>query len=108
PVRDSATLSRDLVKREARLSVQHEEDVAQLIGEREHAKGMYDALNAEVGSGLSLIGPNGALPDGLQRALLALTARPALSRPLFGVLTSVLNLARALTRPFEALLRRPR
>jgi glycosyltransferase involved in cell wall biosynthesis len=108
PVRDSATLSRDLVKREARLSVQHEEEVAQLIGEREHAKGMYDALNAEVGSGLSLIGPNGALPDGLQRALLALTARPALSRPLFGVLTSVLNLARAFTRPFKALLRRPR
>ncbi len=38
PVRDSATLSRDLVKREARLSVQHELEVAQLVGEREHAK----------------------------------------------------------------------
>ncbi len=83
PVRDSATLSRDLVAREARLSVQHEEEVAQLLGEREHAKGMYDALNAEVGSGLSLIGPHGALPEDVQRALLALSARPSLSRPLF-------------------------
>jgi glycosyltransferase involved in cell wall biosynthesis len=108
PVRDSATLSRDLVKREARLSVQHEEEVAQLIGEREHAKRMYDALNAEVGFGLGLIGPNGALPEGLQRALLAISARPALSRPLFGALGRVFVLARAITRPFRVLLRRSR
>jgi glycosyltransferase involved in cell wall biosynthesis len=106
PVRDSATLSRDLVEREARLSVQHEEEVAQLIGEREHAKGMYDELNAEVGSGLSLIGPNGALPDSVQRMLLALTARPALSRPLFAAITSVFVLVRACTRPIARLLRR--
>jgi glycosyltransferase involved in cell wall biosynthesis len=108
PVRSSATLSRDLVKREARLSVQHEEEVAQLIGEREHAKGMYDALNAEVGFGLSLIGPNGTLPEGVQRALLALSARPALSRPLFAAITSVLILVRAFARPFATLLRRGR
>ncbi|HTA35140.1 MAG TPA: glycosyltransferase [Solirubrobacteraceae bacterium] len=106
PVRDSATLSCDLVKREARLSVQHEEQVAQLIGEREHAKGMYDALNAEVGAGLSLIGPNGALPESVQRALLALTARPALSRPLFAAVTGVFVLVRACTRPIASLLRR--
>ena len=37
----------------------------------------------------SLIGPNGALPEDLQRALLALSARPALSRPLFGALARV-------------------
>jgi glycosyltransferase involved in cell wall biosynthesis len=108
PVRDSATLSRDLVTREARLSVQHEEEVAQLLGEREHAKGMYDALNAEVGFGLSLIGPNGALPESVQRALLALSARPALSRPLFGAIASVFVLVRAFARPFAALLRRAR
>ncbi len=107
PVRDSATLSRDLVKREARLSVQHEEEVARLVGEREHAKGMYDALNAEVGFGLSLIGPNGALPEGVQRALLALTARPALSRPLFAVVSGVFVLMRALSRPIRRLARRP-
>ncbi len=106
PVRDAATLSRDLIAREARLSVQHVEEVARLIGEREHAKGMYDALNAEVGSGLSLIGPNGALPDSVQRALLALAARPSLSRPLFAAITGVFALVRACTRPIARLRRR--
>ncbi len=108
PVRDSATLSRDLVTREVRLSVQHEEEVAQLLGEREHAKGMYDALNAEVGFGLGLIGPNGALPESVQRALLALTTRPALSRPLFGAIGGVFMLMRTLARSFRSPLRRPR
>jgi glycosyltransferase involved in cell wall biosynthesis len=108
PVRDSATLSRDLVKREARLSVQHDAEVAQLVGEREHAQQMYDALNAEVGSGLALIGPNGALPDPIQRALLALTARPALSRPLFGALAGVYSAVRAFVRPIRGLLGPPR
>ncbi|MHB8234164.1 MAG: glycosyltransferase [Solirubrobacteraceae bacterium] len=106
PVREAATLSRDLSKREARLSVQHEVEVRQLVSEREHAQGMYDALNAEVGSGLALIGPNGALPDSMQRALLALTARPALSRPLFAAVTGVYGAVRALTRPIRGLLRR--
>jgi glycosyltransferase involved in cell wall biosynthesis len=106
PVRDSATLSRDLVTREARLSVQHVEQVAQLIGEREHAKAMYDALNAEVGFGLGLIGPRGALPEDVQRALLALSARPALSRPLFALATRVFTFARACARPIAGLLRR--
>jgi glycosyltransferase involved in cell wall biosynthesis len=108
PVRDAATLSRDLVKREARLSVQHEDDAARLLREREHAQRMYDALNAEVGSGLSLIGPNGALPEGVQRALLALVARPALSRPLFASLASVFAVARAFARPILNLLDRLR
>ncbi|HWG08551.1 MAG TPA: glycosyltransferase [Solirubrobacteraceae bacterium] len=108
PVRDSATLSRDLVKREARLSIQHEEEVAQLVGEREHAQRMYDALNAEVGFGLSLIGPHGALPETVQRALLALSARPALSRPLFAAVASVFAVMRAFSRPIRMLLRRPR
>lgn len=108
PVRDSATLSRDLVRREARLSVQHEVEVHELVGEREHAKRMYDELNAEVGTGLALIGPNGALPDSVQRALLALAARPALSRPLFSVLSGVYELARAFSRPVRTLLRRSR
>jgi hypothetical protein len=106
PVRDSATLSRDLVKREARLSVQHDAEVSQLVGEREHAQRMYDELNAEVGSGLALIGPNGALPDGVQRALLALTARPVLSGPLFAAVTGVYVAVRAITRPVRRLLRR--
>jgi hypothetical protein len=108
PVRDSATLSRDLVKREARLSVQHDAEARQLVAEREHAQRMYDELNAEVGSGLALIGPNGALPNGVQRSLLALTARPALSGPLFAALTGVYVVVRTLTRPIGALLRRSR
>ncbi len=108
PLRDSATLSRDLVKREARLSVQHDAEVRQLIGEREHAKGMYDALNAEVGFGLSLIGPNGALPESVQRALLALTSRPAVSRPLLAGVSGVFVLMRSVARPIRALLRRGR
>jgi glycosyltransferase involved in cell wall biosynthesis len=108
PVRDSATLSRDVVKREARLSVQHDAEVRQLVGEREHAKRMYDELNAEVGFGLGLIGPNGSLPENVQRVLLALSARPALSRPLFGAIAGVFILARTCARPFAGLLRRPR
>jgi glycosyltransferase involved in cell wall biosynthesis len=103
PVRDSATLSRDLVQREARLSVQHEEEVAQLVREREHAKGMYDSLNAEVGSGLSLIGPNGSLPDGVQRALLALSTRPAFSRPLLSTLAGTFVAGRALASALRRL-----
>lgn len=98
PVRDAATLSRDIPERERRLSVEHEQEVAQLVSEREHAKRMYDALNAEVGSGLSLIGPHGSLPEGLQRTLLALSAHPRASRPLFGVLARAFVLARAVRR----------
>jgi hypothetical protein len=108
PVRDSATLSRDLVKREARLSVQHDAEARQLVGEREHAQRMYDELNTEVGSGLSLIGPNGALPDEAQRALLALSGHPGLSRALFGAVSGVYVAVRALARPIRGLLRRAR
>jgi hypothetical protein len=108
PVRVAATLSRDLVQREARLSVQQEEEVARLIGEREHAKGMYDALHADVGFALGLIGPRGTLPESLQRALLALSARPALSRPLFAAISGVFLLMRALARPIRWLRRGPR
>lgn len=106
PVRDSATLSRDLVKREARLSVQHDVEVRRLTGEREHAQRMYDELNAEVGSGLALIGPNGALPDPVQRALLALTGRPALSRALFAVVAGVYEAVRTVMRSICGLPRR--
>jgi hypothetical protein len=98
PVRDAATLSRDAVQRERRLSVEHEIEAAQFRREREHAKRMYDELNAEVGFGLGLIGPRGSLPEGLQRGLLALSARPSLSRPLFGLLSATFVVARALGR----------
>ncbi len=98
PVRDGATLSRDGVQRERRLSVEHRLEAARLVWEREHAQRMYDELNAEVGVGLSLIGPHGALPEALQRALLALSARPALSRPLFGLLARLFLASRRMAR----------
>ena len=98
PVREAATLSRDLVRREARLSVQSRQEIGRLIGEREHARGMYDSLNREVGFGLSLIGPNGSLPDGVQRALLALSASPGLGRTVLWMLSSTFLLVRSLAR----------
>jgi glycosyltransferase involved in cell wall biosynthesis len=98
PIRDAATLSRDAVRREARLSIEHEIEAAQLVREREHAQRMYEELNVEVGFGLSLIGPHGTLPEGLQRALLALSAQPALSRPLFALLSRGFVAARAAAR----------
>jgi glycosyltransferase involved in cell wall biosynthesis len=98
PVRDAATLSRDLVARERELTAAHEVVVERLVGEREHARRMYDELNAEVGWGLSLIGPHGSLPEPVQRALLAFTGRPALSRPVFALLGRVFLAARALAR----------
>jgi glycosyltransferase involved in cell wall biosynthesis len=106
PVRDAATLSRDLVKREARLSVVHEIEAARLVREREHAQSMYDELNAEVGFGLSLIGPRGTLPEALQRALLALGAHPRVSRPLYGAVAKAFLAARAVNRLLRRLLRR--
>jgi glycosyltransferase involved in cell wall biosynthesis len=98
PVREAGTLSRDLVRRERRLTEAHEVVIDRLIGEREHAQRMYDDLNAEVGSGLSLIGPNGTLPDELQRGLLAISARPLLRGALFGALARVFIAVRGLGR----------
>jgi glycosyltransferase involved in cell wall biosynthesis len=99
PVREAAALSQDEVERECELReliAAHDALVARLVGEREHTQRMYDELNAEVGFGLSLIGPHGALSEDIQRALLALSARPALSRPLYGAASRVFRAARAL------------
>jgi glycosyltransferase involved in cell wall biosynthesis len=98
PTREAALLSRDAVQRERRLTEAHEAVNRRLIGERAHAQRMYEELNAEVGSGLSLIGPNGSLPDEAQRALLTVSAHPALSRPLFGALSRVFLAGRAFGR----------
>src|SRR3984957_13578757 len=88
PVREASELSRAEVEREHEvqdLTGAHDALVAQLARERDPARRMYEGLNASVGFGLSLIGPNGALPDDIQRALLALSARPAVSGPAFRV-----------------------
>jgi glycosyltransferase involved in cell wall biosynthesis len=101
PVREAATLGRDEVEREHELHeliAAHDALVARLVGEREHAQRMYDELNAEVGFGLSLIGPHGALPEDVQRTLLALSARPMLSRPLYGAVSRAFRAARGAGR----------
>lgn len=103
PVRVAAALSRDAVERERELTAAHQEVVQMLIDERELVLRDYETLLAEVGAGRSLVGPRGSLPENLQRALLALSARPALSRPLYGLAAGAFRLARALARA----LRRP-
>jgi glycosyltransferase involved in cell wall biosynthesis len=103
PTRGAASVSMDAVRRERELIDSHDELVARLVGEREHAKGMYDALNAEVGFSLSLIGPHGALPDEVQRALLALSARPALSRAAYRPAGGLFALARRAARAARAI-----
>jgi glycosyltransferase involved in cell wall biosynthesis len=106
PVRVAATLSRDAVARERELSAAHREVVQMLIDERELVLHDYDELLADVGAGRSLVGPRGSLPEDLQRALLALSAHPGLSRPLYGLVAGVFRFARALARAARRPLRR--
>ena len=109
PVREAKALSQDEVEREhdlRELIAAQDVLVAKLVGEREHAQRMYDELNAEVGFGLGLIGPHGSLPEDVQRALLALSHRPALSGPLYGAAARVFRAVRALGRAVRPLLRR--
>jgi glycosyltransferase involved in cell wall biosynthesis len=94
PVRAAATLSRDAIEREHDLTAAHEGVVETLIGERELVRHEFEAL----GPGRGLVGTYGSLPEDLQRALLALSSRPALSRPLFGGLARIFAAARALSR----------
>jgi glycosyltransferase involved in cell wall biosynthesis len=98
PVRDAATLSRDAVERERALTDSHEAVVSMLIGERERVLGDYYGLIEEVGPGRGLIGPHGSLPGDLQRALLALSARPALSRPLYAAMSRMFAAGRRISR----------
>jgi len=106
PVRDAARLSRDALARERELIGAHRSAVQTLIGERELVLDDYNELLAEVGPGRSLVGPRGTLPEDLQRALLALSARPALSRPLYGLAASAFRATRALARAVRRPLRR--
>lgn len=101
PTQAAATLSRDESGREAsllRLMSDHNALTRRLVAEREHAQRMYDELNTAVGSGLSLVGPGGSLPEDVQRALLALDARPALRRALYAPVAGGFRIGRALRR----------
>jgi glycosyltransferase involved in cell wall biosynthesis len=101
PAREATALSRDELKREQELRelvAAQDELVARLVFERKHTQRMYDELHAEVGFGLALIGPNGALPEDAQRALLALNARAGLSRLVFGAVGRAFRLIRWISR----------
>jgi len=108
PMREAIALSRDEFRREEELRdliAAHDALVVRLVDEREHARHAYDEawhayteLQEEVGFGLSLIGPHGALPEDVQRALLALSARPALRRPVFAAAAETFRSARAVGR----------
>jgi glycosyltransferase involved in cell wall biosynthesis len=105
PVREAAMLSRDAVARERELTATHAATVQTLIDERELVLNDYNELLAEVGPARSLVGPQGALPADLQRGLLALSARPALSRLLYGGLARLYAGARTVGRALRAPLR---
>ncbi len=101
PMREASVLSRDEVAREHELReliAAQDALVATLARERDHARRMYDELHTETGLALGLIGPHGALPEDLQRALLALSARPTLSQPLYGAGSGVFRALRAIGR----------
>jgi hypothetical protein len=108
PVGEAATLSRDAVARERELTASHGATVQTLIDERELVLSDYNELLAAVGPARSLIGPQGALPEDLQRGLLALSARAAISRPLYGLLARLYAALRAVGRALRAPLRRGR
>jgi glycosyltransferase involved in cell wall biosynthesis len=108
PVRDAATLSRDAVDRERSLTAEHQSVVETLIGERELVLGDYRRLLEDLGPGRGLIGLSGSLPDDLQRALLTLSAHPALSRPLYGALARLFVVSRVISRTISSLLRQRR
>jgi glycosyltransferase involved in cell wall biosynthesis len=108
PLREAASLSRDAVDRERTLSAGHAGVVQTLIGERELVLRDYTELLAELGPGRALVGRHGALPQNLQRALLALSARPALSRPLYGWLSAVYAGLRRASHIVQGLLGRTR
>ncbi len=106
PVRVAATLSRDAVTRERELTASHQAVVRMLIDERELVLGDYNRLLADVGAGRSLVGPGGSLPENLQRALLAFSSHPALSRPLYGLAAGLYAIARAVARTVRRPFRR--
>jgi glycosyltransferase involved in cell wall biosynthesis len=106
PVRESAMLVGEAVRHDRELGERiaaHDALVASLAAERDHsiregskAWEAYLDLKREVGIGLGLIGPKGALPEEVQRALLAISGRPLLRALLLTPTTLALRLLRAL------------
>lgn len=98
PPRAAARLARDAAEREGELLARHRADVERLIGERELVLRDYYELIDQLGPGRGLVGDEGSLPTEVQHALLALSARPALARPLYATGARLFAAARALRR----------
>jgi glycosyltransferase involved in cell wall biosynthesis len=101
PTRESAKLSRDELQRERELRfLVAAQDAAteKLSLEKAHAKRMYDELHEQVGFGLGLIGPQGSLPEDVQRALLAFGSEPRRSRLVYAAIAGSFRVLRSLGR----------
>jgi glycosyltransferase involved in cell wall biosynthesis len=94
PVRGAATTGRDAARREHELLAEQARVVQMLIDERELVRHELEAL----GPGRGLVGSEGSLPEEVQRALLALGNRPTSSRRIYGTLSRLFLLGRALHR----------
>ncbi|HEU0316218.1 MAG TPA: hypothetical protein VFR49_02745, partial [Solirubrobacteraceae bacterium] len=57
-----------------------------------------EAAYVALGPARGLIGPAGAVPEDVQRALMALATRPRLSRPVFAAVERSFRTGRALRR----------
>ena len=97
PVPEARQLSRDELSRDgdARAGRRTGKATCAARGRTRHARGMYE-LQHRGGSGLALIGPHGAMPEDLQRGLLALSANARISRPIFAALAALFRLARGI------------
>ncbi len=104
PVREAAALGRDGLAREAdrrELIDAHDALVRQLVAELRHAQAEFaraEAAYVALGPARGLIGPAGAVPEDVQRALMALASRPRLSRPVFAAVERSFRIGRALRR----------
>ncbi len=104
PIREAAALGRDELAREVErreLIDAHDALVRRLVAELGHAQAEFaraEAAYVALGPSRGLIGPAGAVPEDGQRALLALTARPRLSRPVFAAVARGFRVGRALRR----------
>ncbi len=108
PVRESAMLIAEAVRHDRELGERieaHDAVVARLATERDHSDSegrkaweAYLHLKEEVGIGLGLIGPKGALPEDVQRALLALSRRSWFGMLVLTPVALIFRAARAIAR----------
>ncbi len=113
--RESMMLTREAVRHERELTERieaHDRLVAQLARERDHSEregrkafAAYFDLKREVGFGGALVGPKGALPEDVQRALVVAARRPLFHKLVLEPTAFIFRIARAIARVFG---RRPK